>query len=209
MEGFRVWRDGVEVTIKDGLLIRVDGLSPMTFLPRALTPPLLVLGDSMGEMLLSPLGNEGQVVLLMDSPPPDTEVALWMTSEGVSPMDLKGADLKSEQARALAADAHSGINIRTPPANEPRATYQTEQDLMETLTSIRFSPEVCASVGKECGIVPRTVFGRMDCGNCRFGQVCTANNLCCKPKTCASQGLKCGPSTDGCGGALDCGQCVK
>lgn len=140
-EGFGIWREGVEVIDHDGLLIRVDGFDGLSFLPRAMTGPLFVLGGNVGLMLISPLHNNGQVVLLMDSPPSGTEVALWMTNAGESPTRLKGQRLEAAQARALSVNGHAGINIRTPPANAPRATYPTLRALMENLYPLRFSPD--------------------------------------------------------------------
>ncbi|RKG54561.1 hypothetical protein D7X30_29020 [Corallococcus sp. AB011P] len=205
-EGFTVWRDGAEVTLQDGLLIRVDGLSRSQFMPRAITAPLFVLGNTVGQTLLTPF-DQGQAVLLTDSPPPDTEVALWMTNPGETPDVLVGAGLRARQSKALGATAHSGINIRTPPASAPRTNYAAHVDLMDQLVTPRVSPDICSRVGKQCGVIPETTHGRLDCGSCPTGQLCKTDNMCCTPSTCATQGRACGPAVDGCGNALDCGSC--
>lgn len=203
-QGFTVWRDGVEVTVQDGLLIHLDGLNPVMFIPRAMTPPLFVLGNTVGQMLLSPF-DQGQAVLLMDSPPPDTEIALWMTDPAEIPEHLVGSRLKARQEEALAPGAHSGINIRTPPASTPRTQYRDRAGLEDRLVSPRVSAEICARVGVQCGFLPRTTHGRLDCGPCPTGQTCTPDHQCCTPTTCEALGLSCGYADDGCGGLLDCG----
>ncbi|QRK08589.1 hypothetical protein JQX13_53365 [Archangium violaceum] len=204
--GFTVWRNGVEVTVQDGLLIHLDGLSPGRFIPGAMTPPLFVLGDTVGQMLITPF-EQGQAVLLMDSPPPDTEVALWMTMPGETPDQLVGAGLKARQEEALSATAHSGINIRTPPASTPRTVFPTQAELWDRLVTRRVSADICTRVGKECGLVPKTTLGRIDCGPCPAGQLCKTDNMCCTPSSCAAQGRTCGPASDSCGNTLDCGAC--
>ncbi|MBN9685999.1 MULTISPECIES: hypothetical protein [unclassified Corallococcus] len=52
-QGFQVLRGATleEVTVHEGLLIKLQDLSPVEFLPRAMSPPSLVLGDSFAEMI--------------------------------------------------------------------------------------------------------------------------------------------------------------
>ncbi|RKI07324.1 hypothetical protein D7Y15_28545 [Corallococcus sp. AB030] len=51
-EGFPVWRNGQRVIIEDGLLIRMDVANSGLFFPKSISPPLFVLGDSVGLTLL-------------------------------------------------------------------------------------------------------------------------------------------------------------
>lgn len=205
-EGFTVWRNGQEAIAQDGLLIRVDVANQGLFFPRALTPPLFVLGDSVGLMLLTPF-ETGKAVLLMDAPPPDVDVALWMTEPGVDARSLGGPGLRVQQKSALSLGASSGVNIHTPPANAPRTPYPTHQALMDTLISLRVASGICDDVGKQCGVVPETTIGRIDCGECPAGQLCKTDNMCCTPSTCATQSRICGPASDGCGNTIQCGVC--
>jgi hypothetical protein len=204
--GFPVWRNGQEVIVNDGLLIRVDVAKPGPFFPRALTPPLFVLGDSVGLTLHSPYPS-GDAILLMDAPPPDSDVALWTTEPGVDAQTLGGTVLGLQQQRALSSTASAGINIRTPPANAPKTPHPTFAALTDSLIDLRVSPEICEETGKECGLVSGTPIGRIDCGSCPTGQLCKTDNLCCTPSTCTGQGRACGPALDGCGNTLDCGTC--
>ncbi|MCY1032200.1 hypothetical protein OV207_12085 [Corallococcus sp. BB11-1] len=207
-QGFTVWRDGEELTAHEGLLIRLDGVNGGNFIPRAITPPLFVLDRSVGMTLLTPTWGR-QAVLLMPSPPPDTEAGLWMTLPGASEQHLKGAELESARDRALSANAHGGANVRTPPADAPTTPYPTQEALMDTLMTIKASPEICKGIGKECGYIPQTFLGRMDCGACPAAKVCNLQNQCCTPTTCEALGLTCGYAADGCGGSLDCGFCFR
>ena len=204
-EGFTVWRHGVEVTVQDGLLIHLDGVHPDLFMPRGIGPPLFVLGDTVGQTLISPSFDRGQAVLLMDSPPPDTEIALWMTRVGAIRQLVAGPELKVQQSWALAADAHAGINIRTPPASAPRARYPTLIELGDRLVPPRRAPGICAERRIQCGFLPGNIIGRLDCGPCPTGQACTPDHQCCTPTTCEALGLTCGYADDGCGGLIDCG----
>ncbi|RKH56890.1 hypothetical protein [Corallococcus llansteffanensis] len=204
--GFTVWRNGQEVTVQDGLIIRVDGLSRSKFIPGGISPPLFVLGDTVGQTLLTPYDN-GQAVILVDSPPADTDIALWMTLPGETPEQLAGPGLKAQQSRALSAGAQSGINIRTPPASTPRTQYPTQLQLEDALVTPRVSPEICSGMGKQCGFLPQTTHGRLDCGPCPTDQICKTDNQCCTPSTCSTQGRTCGQASDGCGNAIDCGTC--
>jgi hypothetical protein len=83
-------------------------------------------------------------------------------------------------------------------------------------------PESCQEQGVNCGFVPDSCGGLVNCGTCPAGQVCGGNcttcggggqpYVCgggggCCPKTCADQGANCGMIGDGCGNILDCGTC--
>ncbi|MBE4748902.1 hypothetical protein G4177_12095 [Corallococcus sp. ZKHCc1 1396] len=209
-QGFTVWREGVEITAHEGLLIGLDGPGGQHFFIRSMTPPLFLLGDSVGQRLRSSgFGGTRTAMLLMAPQPPDTEVALYRTFEGAVPERLKGQELKSLQDRMLSANAHGGVNVRTPPADAPVTPYPTQEALMDTLMTIKASPEICKGIGKECGYIPQTFLGRMDCGACPDAKVCNLQNQCCTPTTCEALGLTCGYAADGCGGSLDCGFCVR
>ncbi|GMU01424.1 hypothetical protein KH5H1_55440 [Corallococcus caeni] len=131
-QGFSVWRNGQEALVQDGLLIHVEVADWEPFIPRAVSPPLFVLGDSVGLMIRTPF-SKGKAVLLMEAPPPDTDIALWMTDPGVSMQTLAGPALRDEQQRALAPGGGSGVNIHTPPAHVPRKQYPSRRELMDAL----------------------------------------------------------------------------
>ncbi|RKH75140.1 hypothetical protein D7Y21_40800 [Corallococcus sp. AB045] len=210
-QGFTVVRGETqeEVTIHEGLLIKIQGLSPLDFLPTALMPPSLVLGDTFAEMISRPSGSR-PTVILTEAPPPGTEVGLWMTLpwEGST---VRGAEFKNAQTRELGPKG-SGVNIQTPSADAPVTSYLSVEVLKEKVRGRRtmngvHAPELCASIQVACGFKD-TTFGRIDCGMCPQGQTCTADNTCCTPATCASLGRSCGTVVpDGCGHALDCGAC--
>lgn len=210
--GFIVLRGDTqeEVTIHEGLLIRLQGLSPTEFMPRAMPPPSLVLGDSYVEMIVDPFAFRPTTVILTEAPPPGTEVGLWMTSllEGPTP---HGAEFKKAQTRELGPKGR-GVNIRTPSADAPVSSYLSLEVLQEEVGGRRsmngvHAPELCAHINVACGFT-QTTFGRIDCGVCPQGQTCTADNTCCTPGTCASLGRSCGTVVpDGCGQSLDCGAC--
>ncbi|WP_426755440.1 hypothetical protein [Myxococcus sp. Y35] len=206
-EGFQVWRQGTQLTVQDGLLIRLDGLNGSDFLAQAGNPPMFVLGDTIGVTLAQPL-VDGKAILLMHSPPADTEAPLWMTNSDVLPHRLQGTALVSAQQSALAATATSGLNIQTPPASVPRTVYPSLPALRLTVLNLMMPREVCALVSKECGVAPRTQFGMIDCGACETGKVCTSENQCCTPSTCEAQGRSCGTTSDTCGNSLECGTCA-
>ncbi|MBN8232769.1 hypothetical protein JYK02_35150 [Corallococcus macrosporus] len=197
--GFGVFRGATQepTTVHEGLLIRLRGLSPLEFMPTALMPPALMLGESQALLLSIPYQDfeGGDFVLLTEAPPPGTEVGLWLTSE-----------------RSLAPAGHRGVNIRTPPAEAPVASYLSLEVLREQHAGrMRMdgvsAPELCASIQIACGFA-ETTHGRIDCGLCPRGQTCTADNTCCTPGTCASLGRSCGTVVpDGCGHSLDCGAC--
>ncbi len=207
-EGFEVWRQGTRITVQDGLLIRLDGLNGSDFIAQAGTPPMFVLGDTIGVTLAQPL-EDGKALLLMHSPPADTEVPLWVTSSDMLPHRLQGTTLVAAQQAALAATASDGLNIQTPPASVPRTVYSSLPALRLAVLNMKMPREVCALVGKECGVVPRTQFGMIDCGACEAGKLCTSANQCCTPSTCTAQGRSCGAASDGCGNKLECGTCPQ
>ncbi|WP_147470001.1 hypothetical protein [Corallococcus sp. AB049A] len=210
--GFTVLRGDTqeEVTVHDGLLIKLQGLSWTEFMPRAMPPPSLVLGDSYVNMIVDPFAFRPATVILTEAPPPDTEVGLWMTLPWeVAPQP--GADFKKAQARELGPKGR-GVNIRTPSADAPVSSYLSLEVLQEKVGGRRsmngvHAPELCASIHVACGFT-ETIHGRIDCGGCPQGQTCTQDNTCCTPATCASLGRSCGSVVpDGCGASLDCGAC--
>ncbi|NOJ91561.1 hypothetical protein HMI51_01180 [Corallococcus coralloides] len=210
--GFTVFRGETqeEVTVHEGLLIRINGLSPVEFLPRAaMSPPLMVLGDRFAEMITWPSGL-WPTVLLTEAPPPGAEAGLWMYDSWEDPT-LRGAEFKRELTRALGPQGR-GVNIQTPSADAPVTSYLSVEVLKEKVRGRRTmngvpAPELCASIQVACGFKD-TTHGRIDCGVCPQGQTCTADNTCCTPATCASLGRSCGSVVpDGCGSALDCGAC--
>ncbi|MHA7630376.1 hypothetical protein [Corallococcus sp. M7] len=213
--GFSVLRGEAQqqVIVHEGLLIRLQGLSPLDFMPTALGPASLLLGDSRGLLLSMPYGDlrGGTFVVLTEAPPPGTEAGLWMTGHGGLDV-LSGIGFKNAQVRALAPDANRGVNIQTPAADAPVASYLSLEALKEKLRGPRSmngvpAPELCASIHVACGFT-ETPHGRIDCGVCPQGQTCTADNTCCTPATCASLGRSCGSVVpDGCGQSLDCGAC--
>jgi len=176
-EGFDVWRNGKQVTIQDGLLIRLDGVDGNAFVPRATSSSVFVLGDTIGDVLDMPL-FEGKALLLVAAPPPETEVPLWLSYQDVLPTRLTMPSEPERQRAELVARGHGWLDIRTPPADAPRATYATRNHLLLAVTNRRFSPELCAMVDLECGVSFKTQFGVADCGPCPAGKVCTANNRC-------------------------------
>ncbi|MBN8467290.1 hypothetical protein JYJ95_12260 [Corallococcus exiguus] len=211
-QGFKVLRGDTqeEVTVHEGLLINLQGLSWTEFMPRAMAPPSLVQGDSYVVMILDPFSFRPTTVLLTEAPPPGTEVGLWMTLpwEGGMP---RGAEFKKAQARELGPKG-SGVNIQTPAAEAPVSSYLSLEVLEEevrgrgSMNGVH-APELCASIHVACGF-KETLHGRIDCGVCPQGQSCTADNTCCTPATCASLGRSCGTVVpDGCGYSLDCGAC--
>lgn len=208
-EGFDVWRNGRKRTVQDGLLIRLEGMKDAAdFIPRAMAAPQFVLGDTSGSAPEGPSFG-GKALLLMAAPPPETEVPLWLQYPDM-PGEEKPMPSSPEWQRAeLVARRKGWLDIRTPPANAPRATYATVDHLLLAKTNRRFSPELCADVEMECGVSMNTRFGVMDCGPCRTGQVCTAGNRCCTPTTCQARGQACGTLEDGCGNTLDCGPCAS
>jgi hypothetical protein len=205
-EGFKLWRNGQEVTFHDGLLIRLRDVNPLDFYPQNITPPLFVLGDAVADELASPFSSK-ETILLTWAPPPDTDVPLWLTPKGTLPDLLVGPTLTQLQTQAIAATATSGLTIHTPPASTPQTVYNTLDDVLYAVTPLRASPEVCALVGKGCGLVPQSRFGPIDCGPCLTGQVCTSENQCCWPTTCYERAFTCG-TLDSCGTTLNCGTCV-
>lgn len=212
--GFTVFRGDTqeEVTIHEGLLIRIKGLDWTEFLPTAVEPPSLMLGDSSGAILSMRWASSEKepTVILTEAPPPGTEVGLWMTGRGGLTV-LSGAEFKRAQVHALGAKG-SGVNIRTPSAEAPVASYLSLQVLEEkfrgpTYMNGVYAPELCAHIQVACGF-KETTHGRLDCGVCPQGQTCTADNTCCTPATCTSLGRTCGTVVpDGCGASLDCGAC--
>jgi hypothetical protein len=138
-KGFQVWRDGQTLTVNDGLVIRLSGIDGAKFIPRALTPPMFVLGDTVGQALISPLQGP-QTVLLMAAPPPDTEVPLWMTTPGQTRLSLRGATLQAARSRALAASASNGINIRTPPEGTPQTHHTSVDELAAAVLERQAAP---------------------------------------------------------------------
>ncbi|NBC44297.1 hypothetical protein [Corallococcus exiguus] len=52
-QGFPVWRNGQLDIIEDGLLIRMAVANSGLFFPKNISPPLFVLGDSVGLTLLT------------------------------------------------------------------------------------------------------------------------------------------------------------
>ncbi|NRD56402.1 hypothetical protein [Corallococcus exiguus] len=209
-QGFQVLRGETqdEVTVHEGLLIKLQGLSPVAFLPRAMSPPSMVLGDSFAEMITWPSGLS-PTVLLTEAPPPGTEAGLWMSHSWEDP--TSGAEFKRALTRALGPQGR-GVNIQTPSADAPVSSYLSVEVLREEFQGRRtmngvHAPELCARIQVACGFKD-TTFGRIDCGVCPQGQTCTADNTCCTPATCASLGRSCGTVVpDGCGHALDCGAC--
>ncbi|QAT84818.1 branched-chain amino acid ABC transporter2C amino acid-binding protein [Corallococcus coralloides] len=211
--GFTVFRGDTqeEVTVHEGLLIKLQGLNWTEFMPRAMPPPSLVLGDSYVEMIVDPFSFRSSTVILTEAPPPGTEVGLWMTPPWEGPTLSRGAEFKKAQTRELGAKGR-GVNIRTPAAEAPVSSYLSLEVLREKVGGRRSmngvpAPELCAHVQVACGF-KETAHGRIDCGVCPQGQTCTADNTCCTPATCASLGRSCGTVVpDGCGFALDCGAC--
>jgi hypothetical protein len=70
--------------------------------------------------------------------------------------------------------------------------------------------KTCADLGKNCGTWDNGCGGKMTCGNCSSGQVCSTGvntGVCCTPKTCAN--AECGTYSDGCGGTRVCGDCAS
>lgn len=203
-EGFEVWRQGTRLTVQDGLLIRLDGSSGSDFIPRAGSPPMFVLEDTVGVTVAQPL-EDGKAVLLMHSPSADTEVPLWLTSSDVLPHRLQGSSLVAARREALSATASNGLNIHTPPASAPRTVYASLPALRLAVLNMKMPREICARAGKQCGVVPRTQFGMIDCGACDARQHCTSANLCCTPETdaqfCSRQGVERGAAVgqDNCG----------
>lgn len=196
-QGFKVWRQGAQVSIQDGLLIRLDGLSvgPSAFIPRAGTSPMFVLGDTIGVPLSKPL-EHNKAILLMHSPPAGTEVPLWLTNSDELPHLLQGGALMAAQKAALSATSHDGLNVQTPPASAPRTVYPSLDALRLVALNMKMPPEICALAEKECGVVPKTPFGMIDCGSCGAGERCTPENTCCTVDPHASDGRTCGALSD-------------
>lgn len=206
-QGFTVIRNGEELSVQDGLLIRLKDVSQHDFLPRAITPPMFVLGDTIGTMLIPPMGGR-EAVLLMDASRPGTRVPLWVTEPGASPATLKGDVLRSAQSVALSATASDGLDIDIPPESTPRATYRSLDDLRVYELKYKVSKETCAKMGKECGVVEGLNIGSVDCGPCpKKGQLCGRDNVCCPANLCQTLGRTCGPPSESCDD-MSCGACA-
>ncbi len=85
------------------------------------------------------------------------------------------------------------------------------------LSSYTFSvdacePALCKEIGASCGVAEDSCGGKILCGRCDEGEVCSENRCLqedaaelCEPKEC-SQNV-CGIVDDGCGGSVACGRC--
>ncbi len=177
-QGFRVWRDGSTLTVHDGLLIRLDGVSSGNFIDRAVTSPLFVLDDTIGMVVSRHLGP-APTFLLMHSPTSGTHASLWMTLPGVLPRSLSGGALVANRNEALSATSNRGLDLPIPSPRASRTTYATLDELRKETTFAIASQEVCAQANKDCGLVFSSPFGMLDCGGCGAGRVCNDENRCC------------------------------
>ncbi|WP_434383767.1 hypothetical protein [Melittangium boletus] len=135
--GFEVWREGERVTLHDGLLIQLEGVSPTLFMPRAQTEPCFVLDTTAVERVAGPLPDR-RVALLAPSPAPGTSAPLWLSYPGFDTERLRGPLPPVRKDGSVPAPYDSGWTILAPPAGTPRATYASVEALRrEVLSALR------------------------------------------------------------------------
>jgi hypothetical protein len=107
------WRDGARIAARELIVIRVRLTGLSEFMPRAMTPPLFVVDDTVAVLIRGPLGT-GEAVLVA----PRGE-SLWLTERGVLPQELTLARIS--QLRAAAALQQRAARIPAPRSAAPQA----------------------------------------------------------------------------------------
>ena len=90
------WRDGSELHSRNALLLRVHVRDMFQFVPRDLSDPLFMLGETVCVVVRSPLGGDALVLA-----PQDPSVELWVTPPGELPSILSGRAGPAHATREL------------------------------------------------------------------------------------------------------------
>ncbi|MCY1020983.1 hypothetical protein [Pyxidicoccus sp. MSG2] len=202
--GFEVITEGQRQVVNDGVLIRVSGLDPSMFEPRAMTRPDFIVGTSIGKVVVNPLATMGEARVLAPLPPAGSQATVWLPLPGVVATSLNATTLEQERQRAVSTTGY-WYTFTAPSATAPTRQFATLNELKfaeqrQTLTRTQCEQEL----GKQCGTILESRLGPVDCGYCSFNQTCMPDNLCCTKTTCAQQGGQCGTLSDGCGGTMFC-----
>lgn len=104
------WRDGKTTEARDAVLITVTVSKTAPFLPTALTPAFFMYGNSVCEVLRSPL-VDGTAVLLAPRPAAGEAPVLWIGPRGVF-----APQMNAEAVKRLMAGKNFKKNALTVPA---------------------------------------------------------------------------------------------
>ncbi|QSQ27493.1 hypothetical protein JY651_22395 [Pyxidicoccus parkwayensis] len=202
--GFEVITNGQKQVVNDGVLLRVSGLDPAMFEPRAMVRPAFIVGSSIAKVVVNPLATMGEARVLAPLPPAGSQATVWLTLPGVVATNMDATALAQEQQRAVSATGY-WYTFTAPSATATTRQFATLNELKAAEQRLSLTGTQCEQeLGKQCGTILNSRLGPVDCGYCAMNQTCMPDNLCCTKTTCAQQGGQCGTLSDGCGGTIFC-----
>jgi len=124
------WRNGKQFSSADLLVFRVRLTDPSEFVPRGITPPLFVYGDTVCQVIREPFPSGEAILLAPRIPGP---ALLWLTETGVLAQELSPSETQRLWQKAESAAKLRAVKIPATPAASGPATFKDLGELFQNL----------------------------------------------------------------------------